>query len=591
MKVKYFNAENREAAESAAMGYFECEKEAIIFETVFEDEESGKCRYIGFVGTPAEISNMNGSFNLCYESDGVYLEIFAKRGLGKAIALNDIMYYLSRKNISGLDIATVEALFDEKCGMARIAHFQDEYIYGESLTILISDNEHTAEATLHAPEEGGQLLTEETVVKQIKEAGIVHGVDEEVLTNFIVSKNYETSCVIAKATLPVDGDDGKLLFNFSIDERTGSPKEIGGGRVDYKSLDLYVTVTEEQLLVTRVLATAGINGKSVTGRELIAKPGKDILLPKGKNVKINDEKTEMYALCSGMVEYVNNSVNVSSVYNISGDCDISVGNIDFDGSVHVSGTVRSGSTIKATGGIIVDGSVEAATIIAGGNVEIKGGVQGADKGFIEAGGAVSMLYVEHGVVRADGPITFDVSIHSIIEAGETLTAKGRRGAIIGGRAGAAGNIIANYIGTLSNTNTEVAVGVMPKKRTRLQFLTNEITALEGEQANLDKLDAYLAKTKDYMNPDKWELLNKSSIKNRSINAENLERYREERESLLYDLEHSTDGKIHVLDTVFSGSRLLIGSDAYMVNDEINYASFKNYNSNVVYVPCEISKAN
>ena len=466
---------------------------------------------------------------------------------------------------------------------------EEEPVVDESLSIVISDDEQKAEATLLASENGGEILDLDTARRQLIDAGVTFGIDEEAFAAFIKMKDYSKPYIVAQAEPPVDGEDGKLLFNFSIDERTGSPKEISGGRVDYRALDLYVPVVEGQLLVTRTSATEGTPGTSVTGKEIKPKPGKEIMLPKGKNVKVNEEKTEMYALCSGMVEYINNSVNVSSVYNIKGDCDLSVGNIDFDGSVHVSGTVRSGSTIKATGGIVVNGGVEAATIIAGGNVEIKGGVQGADRALIEAGGAVSMLYIERGTVHADGPVTFDVSMHSIIETGETLTAKGRRGAIIGGRAGAAGNIIANYVGTISNTRTEVAVGVMPRKRTRLQLLETKIDMLKNEQQNLDKLDSYLEKSKEHMDPEKWDLLHRSSVENRHLNTGYIDEYTVERDSLIYELEHATEGKIHVLDTVFSGSRVLIGSDMYTVNDETSYVSFKRSDSHVVCEPCEISK--
>ncbi|MCL2821322.1 MAG: FapA family protein [Oscillospiraceae bacterium] len=459
----------------------------------------------------------------------------------------------------------------------------------ESLSINITHDELKAEAILNAPEYGGAFLDMEAAKRQLSDAGVVFGIDEVALSALLKLRDYDRPYLVAEAVPPVEGANAKLAFNFSTDERTGSPMEIGGGRVDYKSLDLYVPVTEGQLLVTKLPMIPGKPGTSVTGKEIPSIPVKDISLPKGKNVQTNESKTEMYALCSGMVEFINNSINVSNVYNIKGDCDISVGNIDFDGCVHVCGTVRSGSTIKATGGVIVEGCVEAATIIAGGNVEIKGGVQGADKALIESGGAVSMLYIEHGSVHADGPVTFDVSLHSIIEAGETLTAKGRRGAIIGGRAGAAGNITANYIGTVSNTNTEVAVGVMPRKRTRLQVLEKELSQLSTEQLNLDKLDFYLEKSKEHMDPAKWELLSKSSIENRHLNTERIIECTEEVDKLKYELEHATDGKIHVLDTVFSGSRVLIGSDTYTVNNEVSYVSFKINDCNVVCEPCEISK--
>jgi len=589
MKAKYFTAENFEAAENAAMSFFECTREEVIIEIVSSDEEAGYCQIMAMVGTPVEIVNMDAHYNVLYESDGVYLELYKERGTGHALVCNDLMHHLSRKNINSLDIPAVQKLIEKKAGRSQIALMQEEYIYGERLSVVVAADEMKAEAILLAPEQGGTLLDLFTAKQQMLEAEVTHGIKEDVLASLIETRNYNQPYVVAEAEQPQNGEDGKLQFSFSTAERTGSPQEIESGRVNYRLLDLYVPVTEGQLLVTIVPPTVGKPGITVTGTEIAPKPGKDIILPKGKNVRVNDEKTEMYALCSGMVEFINNSINVSNIYNVKGDCDLSVGDIDFDGSVHVTGTVRSGSTIKATGGVIIDGSVEAATIIAGGNVEIKGGVQGGDKALIEAGGAVSMLYVERGTVHADGSVSFDVSMHSIIEAGENLIAKGRRGAIIGGRAGAAGDITANYVGTLSNTRTEVAVGVMPRKRTRLNQLESEISYLQGEQSKLDKLDYYLENSKNTINIEKWDLLHKSSIENRKFNAGLINEYTAEKDNLIYELEHSNEGKIHVLDTVFSGSHVLIGSDRYTVDDEISYVSFKRDDSNVVYGPCEISK--
>jgi len=463
-------------------------------------------------------------------------------------------------------------------------------VIDEDIEVIISEDGLNASVVLLAPENGGVPICIETAKRKLRDADVTYGLDEQALAKLIESKVYDMPQIVANGAHPEDGDDGRLVFHFSTDERTGSPLEMSCGRVDYRSLDLYVPVEEGQLLLTRTSATEGKPGISVRGEKINQKPGKEAMFPKGKNVDVNDDKTEMHARCSGMVEYVNNSVNVSNIYSVKGDCDLSVGNIDFDGSVHITGSVRSGSTIKATGGIIIDGGVEAATIIAGGNVEVKGGMQGGDKGLIEAGGAVSIMYVERGTVHADGPVTFDVSIHSTIESGDTLTAKGRRGAIIGGRVGSSGSIIANYVGALSQTRTEVAVGVMPRKRARLQFLENELERLSTEQIKLDQLATYLEKSRGSIEHDKWLSLHTSCIENRRLNIESIEGAAFERDNLIHELKHATEGMIHVFDTVFTGSKVMIGSDSYLVNDEINYVSFKHTDSQIVHGPCEMSKS-
>ena len=159
----------------------------------------------------------------------------------------------------------------------------------------------------------------------------------------------------------------------------------------------------------------------------------------------------------------NKGDRITNTYEIKGDCDFSVGDIAFDGTVHIAGGVCSGCTIKATGSIVIAGVVKAATLIAGGDVEIKSGMQGAGKGMIKAGGSVSALYIERGHVVADGSITLDASIHSVIEAGQNIITKGKRGAIIGGKAFATGYIVANYIGAVSNTKTEIVAKAVESK--------------------------------------------------------------------------------------------------------------------------------
>ena len=75
-----------------------------------------------------------------------------------------------------------------------------------------------------------------------------------------------------------------------------------------------------------------------------------------------------------------------------------------------------------------------------------------------------------------------------------------------------------------------------------------------------------------------------------MNTESINDYKSEKSNLEYELEHTTDGRIHVFETVFSGSKVLIGPDTYTVDDEISYVSFKYNDSRVVYGPCEISKS-
>jgi len=529
------------------------------------------------------------NFKLTYEDEGVFLEIFKEQEGGAELDRNELLQHLSRKKIVDMSVSVVQKLLEEGSGRSKIAINQKELTYGEDMFIAITGDELEASARLLPPETGGLPLEFEAAKSKLAQEGITHGVDEGALKSLLEGKDYGEPYIVAKAIPPTDGEDGKLIFHFSTDKRTGAPVEIGGGRVDYRTLDLFIPVTEGQLLVEKTDATEGMPGTTVKGNPLKQRPGKETALPRGKNVIYNNERTEMTASCPGMVEYVNNSINVSNVYNVKGDCNMSVGNIDFDGSVHISGSVRSGHTVKATGGINVGGSVEAAKLIADGNIEVKGGMQGSRKGSIEAGGSVSIMYIEQGSISADGPVTVDVSIHSNIETGSTLHAKGKRGAIIGGRVAAGGDIVVNFIGSLSHTKTEVEVGIMPRKRARIKLLEKEMEKIAADKLKLDQLEAYLESSKGAMDNEMWTKLHLSGIENRRINKENETLITREIEELKLEIENTTKNRVHVFETAFSGSRITIGPSALKISSDINYATFRYSDGDIVYGPCEISK--
>ena len=588
-RLRYFSSESREAAEAMACEYFGCDSNQIVFTDVSGGENGAPLQILAFHGISGEFDNMNAGFAIVYDADGVYLEIFNERGAGEPLDRAAAAAYIRRKNISNLDDNAFKTVVIGHAGRSKIAPAQQENFVGEDITVEISKDELEARIKLLEPEPGGAPIDPETAKQKIIQAGVVHGLDEQALLDFLSKRDYRDSSVVAVATQPVDGENGKLVYHFDRGERTARPKEIDGGRVDYKALDLFEPVLKDQILVERLPATEGTPGTTVKGRLMKQKPGKETVMPKGKNIEINADKTEMRAKNAGMVEYINGTVNVSSVYKVEGDVGPAIGNIEFDGSVEVTGNVMSGYSVKAAGSIVIGGVVEASEITAGGSVEVKRGMQGMDKGKIEAGGSISMLYIERGTAIAGGSITVDACIHSTIEAGGTLYAKGKRGGIIGGHVSAGAEIIANSIGSVSQTQTEVEVGGMPRKRERITFLEKEIDRLAGEITKLDQLDAYLKKTKDKLDAATWDKLNLSGAENRRTYNELTEVYTDEIEGLKYELEHATEGKVHVFDTVYRGARIVISSDIFRVNDDIQYATFKFRDGQVVYVPCEIRK--
>ena len=78
----------------------------------------------------------------------------------------------------------------------------------------------------------------------------------------------------------------------------------------------------------------------------------------------------------------------------------------------------TGYTVKATGDITVNGAVEGATLISGGKIVIKRGMQGMEKGVMRAGGDIISNFIESSKVHASGRIITDAIMHSDVEAAD-----------------------------------------------------------------------------------------------------------------------------------------------------------------------------
>ena len=71
----------------------------------------------------------------------------------------------------------------------------------------------------------------------------------------------------------------------------------------------------------------------------------------------------MYAAIDGLVTKTEKEkLNVFPVYEVNGDVDYNIGNIDFVGTVVIRGNILTGFRVKASGDIRVTGGIEGAEV-------------------------------------------------------------------------------------------------------------------------------------------------------------------------------------------------------------------------------------
>ena len=97
---------------------------------------------------------------------------------------------------------------------------------------------------------------------------------------------------------------------------------------------------------------------------------------------------------SGKIETQNDRVVILPVHELSGNADLSSGNIDFHGDVVIHGSVESGVIVKASGTITVDGIVEACTLEAGKDIILRSGMLGGNKASVKTKGSITAKFFE-----------------------------------------------------------------------------------------------------------------------------------------------------------------------------------------------------
>lgn len=454
------------------------------------------------------------------------------------------------------------------------------------LEIEISKNEMAATVYM-TPPKGGKKLTYENIMEELLAKGIEYGIDESVVKEVAERGLFNTSVNVASGLLPVNGENGRINYYFDTD-RNLKPKMLEDGTADYHDLGLVINVSKGDLLAESILPTKGISGKTVTGKNIPAKDGKEARIRVGKNVVVSEDGYKMFAGIDGQPVMYDMKLNVLPVLEIKDDVGPATGNIDFLGSVVVRRNVKSGFAIRASGDLEVGGIVEAAEIEVGGNIIIKRGIQGQGKGILKAGQDFRAKYMENTTVQAGENINIaEAAMHSCLLAGKNIRFEGKKGLIVGGTAKAGEKLVAKIIGSPMSTYTEIEVGINPTMKMNYQNIVNKLKNLEADMHKINQALNVLErlKEKDLLTNDKKGLLDKLILTKSSLAERQLE-LEAEKEKLDSIITQSSRASISASNMCYSGVNIIIGNASLKVRDKINHVTFYNYEGQIKFGPYE-----
>ena len=451
------------------------------------------------------------------------------------------------------------------------------------------------------PGPNGADLSVDVIVAFLKNNRVLAGIDETRIQDFVDRPVYKQNYLVAEGIKPQDGADAHILYNFETDRSKIRLRETASGNVDFKELNLVQNVVEGQPLAQKVLAERGKAGKTVTGKYLEAKNGKDIPLPVGKNTRVAEDGLTIVAETNGQVIMLNNKINVEPILTIEGDVSLKTGNIMFLGTVYISGNVEDGFSVKASGNIEVKGTVGKSELDAEGDIVVSQGVAGKGEGYIRSGKSIWAKFIENTRVEAgEFVIVSDGIINSQVSANRKILCQGKRAAIIGGNLSAAEEIHAKTLGSYGGASeTVLSVGFDPRSKERLDILlSNKQTAereLEDVQLNFNTLMNQKKQKKD-LPEDKEIALKKLGERQYILQTELEEIDGEIKQIQTYLNTLKTRGKVSASVKVFAGVKIVIrdvteevrtdckATTFYLENGLIRYGKYQGADEDMKRVP-------
>ena len=437
--------------------------------------------------------------------------------------------------------------------------------------IQVSNDAMEAYLVIDPPMGEGKWPTKEDAMQAISSEKVVYGIIEDAV-NEAVNKHQLKPVLIAKGKAPVNGIDAEIKYLFETGVFRKALIEDEFGRVDYRQNQSLQNVIIGQKIVEKTPATPGEPGVNVRGEEVKANPGKDKQVKLGKNVVWTEDKLAIVSTINGEPSLANNKVSVHEVHEIKGDVNFKSGNINFLGSVVIQGNVESGFKVEAEGDVTIYGNVDSADIKAGGNIFIKGGISGMDKGKVICGGDFSAKYIEHAIVDCEATITVREAImHCQVNADQKVICEGGKGLIVGGLIRSGEEISAKTIGSRLGTVTELEVGVKPKLKLELQELEE---LLKQNKDSLDKAEKAIGILSKIPNlPDDRKEMLQNLIKTSYALKAQINEAETKRQELMEEIlvKSKEKGKIKVKDIIYPGVRVTMGKTTIMIQDEIKYA--------------------
>lgn len=400
----------------------------------------------------------------------------------------------------------------------------------------------------------------------IKDNAITHGIQPLQLESIVPGKAY----LIAQGTPPVKGEDARVTY-LEIPERKPVIRE--DGKADYYDMNFIFEIQEGSWLGEKIPPQLGTDGWNIYGETLPAAKGKDVSLKYDRKSAFEVEengKVVLRSKISGVLEHIQGLISVNHHLPINGDVGVETGNINFDGSITIRGTVQSGFSVIAKGDISIEDpeGVSGAKLIRSteGDVFIRGGIFGLGETQVEAGGSIFVKHVNEANLVAGQDINIGFyALGSNLKAHSILVDE-RKGKIIGGKAVAKNTIVTAISGNRLERKTDLMIEVINKQES-YALIQDKAGILKNKQEEILQLESQVSKLmgmQHQFNKQQVAVFEQTKLKLKMLNEEAI-LLDQEIKNLMNDLRNSGKEEITITKEAYPGTIITIGKKSSMLS--------------------------
>ncbi len=427
------------------------------------------------------------------------------------------------------------------------------------MKIKISSDKLKAHLIIESKDELKDKSVDE-ILNFVRSNGIAYGIKIAEIEN-LIENLIEGEILIAEGNPPVDGKDGYISFAFDMNKKT-----------------LVRNVKAGEKIAMIYPPTSGVDGVAVTGEILKAKSGKPVRnIFLGQNVSFFDsDDSVIVATADGNLNLSEEGViEVSPILKVDGNLDVNFGEVNFIGTLIVTGDIKSGARVKVGKNLEVYGNIEDADVEVKGNALIGGGFIGYGRGKLSVHGDVSLRYITNQNLIADGNVTIKrEAINANIICGGKIIA--RDAVIIGGTIMSKGEIEVKTVGGAEYSRTVIIIGRRNIQAEKLSKVTAEIRRLESYLEGI-KAEIYaLARLKIEWGelPDDQEKQLVNLMQWRDEIPRRLQQLEMVRRNLLEDMKGAGKARLIVYGTIYKNTYLEINGAKEVISFDMKNSIFE-----------------